>query len=150
MTMFIGFYVFETGWALPHFTTKTLAWKCHHLVAILIFIEPLYHGIAGAEACYMIYAAEVTLPALLIGWFVRDAGYPSHVLIFEWIFLIQYYYYRIYVATPFLFQMLQHSKSGVIFETFSVFIYTIGLLILVQKTVATERHTRMFLKLQLK
>ena len=98
--MCLGFFLFETGWYVAHPRSKTLTLWVHHIGALFFLSTPLYYGHSGAECCGGVFVTENTIPALMLRWFMRDAGCrPLYVILVDYIFLTTYFYYRAIVGT---------------------------------------------------
>ncbi len=108
--------------------------------------EPLYAGDSGAETCHMVFIAEVTIPPLMIRWFLRDAGYPAVcILVFDYLFIIPYFYLRVIVGTQFLYDVIMnHTRTT--YKINCWMIYIVGLVYLQQMALGSVRRTLRFLK----
>ena len=135
------------GWYIANPGTKTLTLWIHHIVSITLMADPLFAGDSGAETCHMIFMAEITIPPLMIRWFLRDAGYPTvYILVFEYMFLIPYFYFRVIVGSQFMYDLTMNDKSRATYKINCWMMYFAGLMYLKDRALSSLRRTRKFFK----
>lgn len=144
MSVTMGFFIFEFGWYLTHPGNKTIALWIHHVVTIVALVDPLYFGQAGDIACTNIFWSEVTIPPMILRWFMRDSGtwHPLYVLSMEYLFLVSYAFIRVVLGSVYLYGVLLHSSVRYTSRLGCLGFYVVGFMILKDSTMSCIRHTR--------
>ena len=138
----LGFYLFELGWFFIHpGLSKTLRW-IHHASTILFFASPVYHGDSGAECCALIFFCEVSVPIIMLRWFLREAGCRLvYVLALEYIFLIVFFYLRIILLTPVVYGLILHPNTRISMKVNLFILWAVSLKISFNRAQATIQGT---------
>ena len=138
----MGFFIFEQGWFFIYPGSSIAIHWLHHLSAILFLSTPLYYGDSGAECCVSICFAEVTLPIIMIRWFLRDAGCPPvYLLVLEYIFLILMVYFRIVLLTLAAFEYTMHPNARVVIKVNVFILWAVSLKIIFGRAKSVIRGT---------
>ena len=142
MIVTLGFFWFEFGWYLTYPHTKTWIMWFHHVATMSALSSVIYSGDSGSECCVVIFLSEVTIPPLLLRWFMRDAGYrPIFVLAVEYIFLAGYFVIRAIVLTIAVKDCVLHPKPYVLSKISLTLLWVSGLIFFWTTARGTVRRT---------
>ena len=147
----LGFFLFETGWYVAHPGSKTWTLWVHHIGALFYLSTPLFYGHSGAECCGGVFVTENTIPALMLRWFMRDAGCrPLYVIIVDYIFLTTYFYYRAIVGTALTYTLAVHPDAYTLVKVFTFWVWLVGLVYFKTTAASSIRYTKKVLNGSLK
>ena len=142
MIVTLGFFWFEFGWYLTYPRTKTWIMWFHHVATMSALSSVLYYGKSGSECCVIICLSEVTIPPLMLRWFMRDVGCrPLYVLTVEYIFLAGYFVIRAIVLTIAVKDCVLHPKPHVLSKISLTLLWVAGLFFFWTTARATIRRT---------
>ena len=143
MTVILGFFIFKIVWYLTHLSGRSWVIGVHHILAICIFVVPLYLGHSGAEICALTFWSEVTIPPLMVYWFMRESGCRKiHVLLMEYGFLISYFYSRFVICTFFIYDLVVHPSTHPVLRYLLASMYIVSWLFFKDSFIAAVRHTQ--------
>ena len=114
----------------------------HHIATTLSLSSVLYLGESAGECCVILHLSEVTIPPLMIRWFMRDAGCrPLYVLAVEYIFLASYFVIRVIVCPIAVKESVLHPKPYVLLKICLTMMLVAGFLFFWTTAKATIKRT---------